>query len=127
METKLYLDTHIIVWLYDSEIEKLSKKACQLIDSCFLYVSEFVRLELQYLYEIKRIEKEPDTIIRYLKDEIGLNCCDHKLSGIITESFLHNWTRDPFNRLITANASLMDNDLLTKDEKILKNYKNAVW
>ncbi|MCF6335101.1 MAG: PIN domain-containing protein [Spirochaetales bacterium] len=127
METRLYLDTHIVVWLYDSEIKKLSKKACQLIDSGLLYVSEFVRLELQYLYEIKRIEKEPDTIICYLEDEIGLKRCDHKLSGIITESFLHDWTRDPFDRLITANASFMDDNLLTKDEKILKNYKNAIW
>jgi PIN domain nuclease of toxin-antitoxin system len=127
METRLYIDTHVVVWLYDSEIEKLSHKACKLINSCLLYVSEFVRLELQYLYEIKRFEKEPDTIIRYLEDEIGLTRCNHKLSGIITESFLHGWTRDPFDSLITANASFMNNNLLTKDEKILKNYKNAIW
>lgn len=73
METRLYLDTHVVVWLYDSEIDKLSKKASNLIDSSIIYVSEFVRLELQYLYEIKRIIKEPDTILRYLEDEIELN------------------------------------------------------
>jgi len=82
---------------------------------------------LQYLYEIKRIIKEPDTILRYLEDEIGLRHCDHKLAAIITESFLHKWTRDPFDRLITANASLMGDNLLTKDGKILANYINALW
>ena len=127
MASGLYLDTHVIVWLYDSDIDKLSKDACRLIDSRILYVSEFVRLELQYLYEINRLVKEPDTIIRYLEDEIELNRCGHKLSSIISESFLHNWTRDPFDRLITANASLMGDDLLTKDRKILENYKNSLW
>ena len=127
METRLYLDTHIVVWLYDSEIDKLSKKVSKLIDSSIIYVSEFVRLELQYLYEIKRIIKEPDTILRYLEDEIELNRCDRRLSSIITESFLHNWTRDPFDRLITANASLKGDNLVTKDGKILENYINALW
>lgn len=127
METRLYLDTHVIIWLYDGEIDKLSTRACGLIDSRFLFISEFVRLELQYLFEIKRLKKEPDTIICFLEDEIELNRCDRELKGIITESLRHTWTRDPFDRLISANASLMGDALLTKDGNILKNYKYAVW
>jgi len=37
------------------------------------------------------------------------------------------WTRDPFDRLIVAHAIKANCNLLTKDEKIRKNYAHAVW
>jgi len=37
------------------------------------------------------------------------------------------WTRDPFDRLIVAHAAANDARLLTKDEKIRRHYKRAVW
>jgi PIN domain nuclease of toxin-antitoxin system len=37
------------------------------------------------------------------------------------------WTRDPFDRLITAQAALGESTLLTKDDTIRTNYANAVW
>lgn len=38
-----------------------------------------------------------------------------------------SWTRDPFDRIIVAPASLNHNILVTKDQSILKNYENAKW
>ena len=37
------------------------------------------------------------------------------------------WNRDPFDRIITANALLNDNILLSKDQNILNNYLYAKW
>ena len=37
------------------------------------------------------------------------------------------WTRDPFDRLITAQAALDDSPLLTKDDTIHTYYPEAVW
>lgn len=128
MATKAYLDTHVVIWLNDGELEKLSRKAGKIINSYEeLLISEFVRLELQYLYELGRLTEQPDTIISYLNTEIGLGLCDEKLHAIITESLSYQWTRDPFDRLITANASLNNTVLLTKDENILGNYRYAVF
>jgi PIN domain nuclease of toxin-antitoxin system len=37
------------------------------------------------------------------------------------------WARDPFDRLIVANARARDAVLVTKDERILRHYPLAVW
>ena len=37
------------------------------------------------------------------------------------------WTRDPFDRLITAQAAVDDSPLLTKDDTIHTYYPKAVW
>jgi len=38
-----------------------------------------------------------------------------------------SWTRDPFDRVITAQAATDGSSLITKDEIILHHYENAVW
>lgn len=127
METQAYLDTHIVVWLNDGEIHKLSENSKKIINNSGLLVSEYVRLELQYLFEIDRLAEHPDTIIGYLKSEINLQLCPLNCHLIITEALHLNWTRDPFDRLITANASFNNTPLITKDETILANYQYAVF
>ena len=37
------------------------------------------------------------------------------------------WTREPFDRLIVANAMADGVRLLTADEMILRHFKDAVW
>ncbi|MCF7950382.1 MAG: hypothetical protein K9L57_01970 [Spirochaetaceae bacterium] len=39
----------------------------------------------------------------------------------------HKWTRDPFDRLITAQADIQAASLLTKDGTIRTHYPKAVW
>ena len=51
----IFLDTHIIVWLYAGLVEELTVEVIQAIETHELYISEVVRLELQYLFEIGRI------------------------------------------------------------------------
>lgn len=73
--TTMYLDTHVVVWLYSGECSLLSEKACQLIEENELSVSPMVLLELQYLFEIKRITVEPTVIFDSLAESIGLQKC----------------------------------------------------
>ena len=47
----IYLDTHILVWLYGGMVDLLSEKAKTLIESEDLVISPLVELELQYLFE----------------------------------------------------------------------------
>jgi len=115
----------MVVWLHDQEFEKLSTLAKELIETHALFCSEFVRLELKYLEEIGRLKVAPDQILHFLADEIGLRLCTRPLGPIITEAFAFSWTRDPFDRLITVNASVENDLLLTKDPVILENYRYA--
>jgi PIN domain nuclease of toxin-antitoxin system len=123
----IYLDTHIVVWLYAGLTDKLSNLAKSLINEHELYVSQIVRLELQYLYEIERIKDPSDTILADLFNRIGLRVCEKDFNLTIGQALEISWTRDPFDRLIVGNAMINTNILLTKDKNILSNYPKATW
>lgn len=123
----IYLDTHVVVWLYAGHIENISSTALSHINTNDIYISPIVRLELQYLFEIDRITQNPQTVLVDLSDEIGLKICDKNFNQIITQAQHITWTRDPFDRIIVANAALNNNMLLTKDQTILTHFQQAVW
>ena len=123
----IYLDTHIIVWLYAGKIEKLSEQAKELINDHEVIISPVVRLELQYLFEIQRVTDKANEIIFDLSDRIGLKICDKNLNTIVGGALDLSWTRDPFDRIIVANAAIDQNILVTKDQNILENYEKATW
>ena len=123
----IYLDTHIVVWLFAGQIEKLSIQAKDLLNSNVIHISPIVQLELQYLLEINRITVSPNDIITDLSNTIGLQICDKNFNSIINRSMKLNWTRDPFDRIIVANAAIDDDFLVTKDQTILKNYRKALY
>ncbi len=123
----IYLDTHVVVWLYAGLTEKFSDLAKSLINAHTPYISPMVRLELKYLYEIGRISELPDPIIADVSHLIGLRICQEDFNRVIGYSLELDWTRDPFDRLIVAHAAVNGNILLTKDNKILVNYPQAKW
>ena len=126
MET-VYLDTHVVVWLFSGEINKLSDKAREIIEESELLVSPMVVLELEFLYEIGRLHYKHDAILASLSQSIDLKVCHLSFATVAGESTKHNWTRDPFDRLIVANAVCNDSILLSRDRKIRDNYPGAVW
>ncbi len=123
----IYIDTHIAVWLFAGQVEKLSDQAKKLLNENEIQISPIVRLELQYLNEIKRIAVSANDIITDLSNSIGLKVCDKNFNNIINSSLDLTWTRDPFDRIIVANALLNDDYLVTKDQTILKNYNKSLY
>ena len=115
------------MWLYTGQVERLSEQARELINENYLYISAIVRLELQYLYEIQRVTDEANEILFDLSDRIGLKICDKSFNTIVSGALELSWTRDPFDRIIVANAALNNSILVTKDQNILGNYENAKW
>ncbi|AFZ60159.1 PIN domain-containing protein [Anabaena cylindrica FACHB-243] len=123
----IYLDTHVIIWLYGDASKKLSTLAESLISDNDICISPLVRLELKYLYEIGRLGSSPDQIIEYLVNQTDLNICQKDFYLIIEKAMSIEWTRDVFDRLIVANAMIDENILISKDHKILANYSYARW
>jgi len=56
----IYLDTHVVIWMYQED----------------LVFSPMVELEIEYLFEIKKITERSLVIIDYMKKHIGLNISD---------------------------------------------------
>ena len=127
-QSLVYLDTHIVVWLYAGLLDKFTPKAKEKIDDNDVVISQFVRLELQYLYEIGRIKVKPDKIIGALAHEIDLRTSDCPLDNIIDEALKINWTRDVFDRLLVA-ETMRDQSLLliTADKKLREKFTQATW
>ncbi len=123
----IYLDTHIVVWLYAGEIEKFSRQVRELLNEHEITISPIVRLELQYLYEIQRVSDNANVIVMDLSNRIGLKVCDKNFNVIINQAVTFSWTRDPFDRVIVANAGLNDNVLISKDQNIREHYPHARW
>ena len=123
----IYLDTHVVVWLYAGKIEKLSELARETINHNEIVISPIVCLELQYLFEIQRVTDEAKLIVNDLSDRIGLEICDKSFNTIIRNALDYSWSRDPFDRIIVANADVNHNILITKDQNILNHYEKAMW
>ena len=127
MENLIYLDTHVVVWLYSARMDLLSEKATSEIESNNVLISPMVQLELHYLRETDRIVEASANIISRLTLKIGLQVCRKEFPPLVAKALEFNWTRDPFDRIITAQAAMDNAKLLTKDSSILSHYKYAVW
>ena len=123
----IYLDTHVVVWLYAGELGRISTSAKALIEEHDILISPMVILELTYLQEIERLSVDASVIIESLEASIGLRVCRLSFHQLVMEAMSQKWTRDPFDRIIAATALCAKAELITKDAVILKNCQYAVW
>lgn len=124
----LYLDTHVLVWLYQDGATRLTSRGAEAIDAAdAVLVSPIVELELAYLQEIGRITSAPGTIMDALRRDLELDACRLPFASIVGAAVGQTWTRDPFDRLIVAQAAHGRSPLLTADRNLLQHYEHAFW
>ena len=123
----LHVDTHVLAWLYQGERARFPEKAQQSLEAYRLSCSPMSILELDYLYEIGRLKVTGATIVRYLQERISLSVSSAAFAEIVSEAHKLTWTRDPFDRIIVATASLTSTPLLTKDTHLRTHYSRSVW
>ncbi|MDR3556304.1 MAG: PIN domain-containing protein [Syntrophobacteraceae bacterium] len=123
-----YLDSHVVAWMYAYGAEKLSERALKLIEDCpCVLISPMVLLELEFLRQIGKIAVSPQTIYEYLAERIALEVCGKDFREVVRNAMHQSWTRDPFDRIITAHAAMKNDILITKDGHILDHYPHATW
>lgn len=123
----IHLDTHVLVWLYAEQFDRLPPRVIELVQHQQLVVSPMVRLELTYLHEIERLVDPATRVMAALTPVLGLHESRTPFAVIIDHAADLTWTRDPFDRLIVANALADDARLATADRAILANMDGAVW
>ena len=123
----IHLDTHVVCWLYAGRVDLLSHPAREAIERGPLAVSPMVVLELQYLREIGRIRHRPMRVIAALRADLGLSLSDLPFAAVAARAQTFSWTRDPFDRLIAAQAALARARLVTRDEVIRRKFRLALW
>lgn len=121
------LDTHVVVWLYTGEVDRLSGRAISSIEEATPVISPMVQLELTYLHEIGRLSVGGADVVADLRDRIGLQLSDAPMAAVVNAAASLTWTRDPFDRIIVADAHVSSAELLTKDERIHDHVSIASW
>jgi len=123
---RIHLDTHVAVRLAGRSKISLSKRARHLIDSSPVVISPIVTLELQMLFDIGRLKVSVDRSLELLR-QLGVSILGERFPEAVWASRPLLWARDPFDRLIVGHA-IADEEasLVTFDEQILKNYRQAI-
>jgi PIN domain nuclease of toxin-antitoxin system len=127
MAALIHLDTHVVAWLYAGARRYFPAAVWDTLQDHDLAVSPMVRLELQYLHEIGRLSTPGSDVMDDLRRRLALAVVDQPFPDIIQVAMTLSWTRDPFDRLIVAQAELDGAALLTKDQLIRSHYPRAVW
>jgi len=86
-----------------------------------------VQIELTDLHEIDRLGVGGADIIADLALRIGLQLSDAPLDALVETAAALTWTRDPFDRLIVADALVAGTTLVTKDRAIHDQTAVALW
>lgn len=121
------LDTHVVVWLHDGLIDRISPAARAALNTHALAISPMVELELQYLHEIGRLNIPAAEMLHTLHTAIGLTVSQTSFAAVASKAAHISWTRDPFDRLIVAQAQCDAAALITCDERIRNHFTAALW
>ena len=123
-----YLDTNVVLFLVHGELRRITKRAEQALERHDLLLSPMVMLELNYLYEIRRIVARADAIFAELHNSIDLRICSLPFDRIVETASKESWTRDVFDRLIVSHAKSNDQaPLISSDPVIASHYPNVIW
>ena len=123
----VYLDTHVVAWLYAGRQELIPDAARRRIDGDEVAVSPMVALELEYLFESGKVLDPAQPVLDALGRELGLRLCDLSFPRVAAAARALSWTRDPFDRLIAAHAAVAGAVLVTKDRALRAHYPAALW
>jgi PIN domain nuclease of toxin-antitoxin system len=123
-----YLDTHIVTLLAAGRKNQLSTESVGLIQRAELLLSPMAFLELEVLYEIKRTRYPARDLFEKVAHETGLRMCDLAFGTVANAAIVEGWTRDPFDRLIVANAKANGFAwLISADEIVRRHYPRTAW
>ena len=123
----IYLDTHVLIYISAGEVNKLGAAARKAIERNDVVASAAAVLELEFLHEIGRLKFTASKLVALLAGDIGLRVCDLAFRTVVDHAIAEGWTRDPFDRLIVANAKAAGAALVTRDERIRDHYSRTVW
>ena len=123
----IHLDTHVALWLHDRRGGNLSEAARGLLQRERVKLSPMALFEYAILLEKGRFTDPADALMADLREHTGLTLSDTAFEIIVGRARGFAWTRDPFDRLIVANAMADGARLVTADQLILANFAGAVW
>lgn len=122
----IMLDTHIAVAFFDGREAGLSTVARRLVDQGPVLISPMVLLEMEVLHEIGRLRTSANAIAKHLAEHLDIRVASERFADVARAALGLGFTRDPFDRLIVAHATLLKARLVTHDHLLQQYYQAAV-
>lgn len=123
----ILLDTHVVVWIYEDPTKLIPAQVRARLNNESVGLSPFVRLELQYLYEIGKLSVPAEAIVDELTPALEMALTDPPSALVCAAAVDMQWTRDPFDRLLSAHAVATKTPLVTNDRTIRAHLPLAWW
>lgn len=123
----ILIDTHVVMWLYQGDLRRIPAAVERRIEREPVGVSPFTQVELGYMHEIGRIRPSAQSVIDELGARLGLVIADVGAAAVCRVAVGLSWTRDPFDRLLAAHATVARLPLITKDEVMRRHLPLAWW
>ena len=123
----IQIDTHVAIWLAGRRERALSAAARRIVATEELQISPLVAMELETLWQGGKLRSEPRRVLAAVESWFGVSWSEASFASVTEAARTFAWTRDPFDRLIVANAMADGVRLLTGDELILRHFRDAVW
>lgn len=124
---RIHCDTHVVLWLHANDVDRLSSTAVERLNANDVIVSPMVDVELTFLHELGWTGYPSHAILDNLAASIGLRRSTTPFADVARTATSLSWTRDPFDRLIAADALASNAELLTKDRNMREHLELAIW
>jgi PIN domain nuclease of toxin-antitoxin system len=123
-----YLDTNALLRLASKGADGIRSGPRAVLEKASVLVSPMVLLELEYLYELGRTRYRATELMRKLELESDFRVCDLPFALVTEVALGESWTRDPFDRMIVAQAKANGLALLvSSDAEIAAHYPRTIW
>jgi PIN domain nuclease of toxin-antitoxin system len=126
---QLLLDTHTFIWFISGD-QALPQKALDAIknteNKCYISIASIWEIAIKFSLKKLELKSDFDNIIDFLasNDIEVLQITFQHLQKIINLEFHH---RDPFDRLIIAQAIVENLTIITKDENFSRYTDSLFW
>ncbi len=123
-ETRLLLDTHVLVWFLENS-DELSSKVKQQIETAAMQNSILVSAisiwEIAQLESRKRIQAEfgIEEYVQRIVETPGINLTPLTPEVCCLGANLPNFHKDPSDRIIVATSLILNAKLVTRDRNII--------
>lgn len=125
----LLLDTHTFIWFFNGD-EQLSLKARRLIEESknekFISVASLWEVAIKIGLKKLFFDGNTSEVVELLEQN-GFRILPISVDHIVIYESLNFVHRDPFDRILVAQAVIEDMTIITKDENIPKYDIKTVW
>lgn len=123
------LDTHTFIWFIDNDRQLSAKAAKEIIEIenvCYLSIASIWEIAIKHSNGRLNFRSGFNEITNLLSDNrIDILPMEfHHLQKLLSLEFIH---RDPFDRVITAQAMAEDLTIITVDKDIVKYPVKCLW